>query len=117
MPGTTSKGNCASAHTLSREPDSQCSGHFEDHFKSWYCSWGERFVEALPPEPGVLGDLGHSTRARYISQREEQEVCVICFEDSGHLLGDGCIVGEIARRIEGAQLGLCLGLAHGLGSS
>lgn len=84
----------------------QGARHFQHRVEAWLGAGCEGFVQALAPETGIPGNLRHAAGTGNVAQGGEQQVGVISLQNSRNVLGNRCVVCEVARRVEGDELAL-----------
>src|SRR5438105_2129596 len=102
---------------VSREPNSEGASYLQYGVEARLGSRSQCLVQALASEASIFGNLRHATSASYVAKGQQQEIRIVCFENGGHVFRNCRIVVEVARCVEGKQLGRSLGPAHGSNSS
>ena len=64
------------------------------------------FVQTLPAETGVFGDLGHASRFGHITERSDKHIGIRIFGSRRKIFRDDCIVIEILRRVTDTPLAM-----------
>src|ERR1039458_5913010 len=96
----SSSGGCAAGRG-GVEAESQGVDDAEDGGEFGVAVGAEGAIETLARDAGFAGNLSHAAGAGDDAERVGDEGRISCFEDLGHVGGNGLFVVEVFRRIEG----------------
>jgi len=71
-----------------------------DRFEAWVCACTQGFVQALPAQSRVFGDLRHASRFGHVAERGDEYLGVGVFGSRRKILRNDRIVIEIRRSVE-----------------
>mgnify|MGYP003382154931 CR=1 FL=1 len=67
----------------------ECMEQLEHGVVPWLGARRKRFVKALSPKSGILGELGHATGASHVTNRSQKYIGIGIFQGGAYVFGDG----------------------------